>query len=277
VAKPRRSRRTLTTLVVLVLISVTVITLDGSGRAHGLISGVRSIASDVFSPVRSGVDDVIDPVGDFFAGALNYGALQEENHRLEAENGALRQRAVEKSFQERQLQQLTALENLPFLDQLPTVTAEVQSIDDSNFAATVDIDKGRDEGVALGDPVVGSGGLVGQVVEADHGTSIVRLVTDGQSRVGVTFGNGQFATVAGIGPRREMTADFIATGVPVTIGEPMYTNGLSGAAYPAGIPVASVTSIRTVPGADQQTVTVRPSADLDSLAYVDVVQWSPSP
>jgi len=49
-------------------------------------------------------------------------------------------------------------------------------------------------------PVVGYGGLVGQVVEADKSSSVIRLVTDGQTKVGVTYGPaGAFATVTGEG------------------------------------------------------------------------------
>ena len=47
--------------VVLVLISVTVITLDESGRTHSLTSGIKSVATDVFSPLRSGVNDILRP------------------------------------------------------------------------------------------------------------------------------------------------------------------------------------------------------------------------
>ena len=59
----------------------------------------------------------------------------------------------------------------------------------SNFTATITLDKGRADGVDVGYPVVGAGGLVGQVIQSFHHTSVVRLVTDGQSKVGVTFGN----------------------------------------------------------------------------------------
>ena len=59
----------------------------------------------------------------------------------------------------------------------------------SNFTATITIDKGRADGVDVGYPVVGAGGLVGQVIQPFHHTSVVRLITDGQSKVGVTFGS----------------------------------------------------------------------------------------
>ena len=65
-----------------------------------------------------------------------------------------------------------------------------QTIDEysSNFTATITLDKGRADGVDVGYPVVGAGGLVGQVIQSFHHTCVVQLVTDGQSKVGVTFG-----------------------------------------------------------------------------------------
>ena len=85
----------------------------------------------------------------------------------------------------------------------------------SNFASTITIDKGRDDGVA---PSAcrwwAAGGLVGQVVEAYHHSAVVQLITDGQSRVGVVYGNDQFATVGRPGGRTgPLTAEFVA---PVT-------------------------------------------------------------
>ncbi len=277
-AKPRRSRRTLTTLIVLILISVTVISIDTSGRTHSITSGLRSVANDIFSPIRSGVNDVLEPIGNFFAGAFHYGSVGEENHKLQAELGRLRQQAATQPFEDRQLRQVMALEHLAFLGQIPTVMAETQAVSASNFAATIQIDKGRSEGVDVGMPVVGAGGLVGQIVQANHSSATVRLLTDGQSKVGVTFGDpAQQATVDGQGPDDPLTADFIAPGTPIHAHQVMYTNGLQGGEFPPGIPVAFVTSIHTLPGASQMTVQVQPMANLNQLAYVAVVQWYPTP
>lgn len=279
-ARAKRSRRTLTTLVVLVLISVSVITLDESGRAHSLISGTKSVARDVFSPIRSGVNSVLDPVGQFFAGAVDYGSVQQENAKLRAQVGQLRQQLATSGFNRRQLvelQQLLRANHLPSLAGLTTVPAQVTSISTSNFAVTVTIGKGRDAGVAVGDPVEGAGGLIGVVVEASHSTATVRLVTDGRSRVGVSYGNGQFATLVGQGRGKVLSAQFVAAATAIHVGQTMVTDGLTGALFPAGLPVATVSSVRTEPGAAGKVVTARPLADLDGLGYVTVVQWSPPP
>lgn len=281
-AKPRRSRRTLTTLLVLVLISITVISLDESGRTHGLTSGIKSVATDVFSPLRSGVDGILRPVGDFFAGAVHYGSTQQENQKLQDEIGALRLHAAETSHEKEQLEQLDKLlqsHHLTSVTTLKMVTAQTIAKGPSDFTVTITIDKGRSQGVAVTDPVVGGGGLVGKVVQASHDTATVRLVTAGQSQVGVTFGSNptQYAVVDGQGSGNAMSAEFVAPTTPVHVGQEMYTNGEQGAEFPPGIPVATVTSVHTVPGATQKDVRVRPLADLHTLAYVQVIQWTPAP
>jgi rod shape-determining protein MreC len=142
---------------------------------------------------------------------------------------------------------------------------------------TITIDKGRADGVDVGMPVVGAGGLVGQVIQSFHHTAVVQLITDGQSKVGVSFGQGLSlsGTIDGQGPDASMTADLIVPHTALTKGEKMYTSSLDGAAFPPGIPVARVKSFHTAAGASQEAVTVSPIADLTQLAYVDVVVWEP--
>jgi rod shape-determining protein MreC len=275
VPRSRRSRRTLT-VVILVVLSLSLISLDLNGRTHSLTSGVKSVANDVYAPLRQGVLDVINPIGNFFAGAFNYGSVQSENERLQRTIGQLRAQQAERGFEQRQLRELTKLQNLPFLQSLPTVTAQTVDEYSSNFTATITLDKGRADGVDVGYPVVGAGGLVGQVIQSFYHTCVVRLVTDGQSKVGVTFGNQLTGIVDGQGPGRAMTADLVAPHTPVHRGERMFTSGLEAASFPPGIPVASVTSFHTAAGASQESINVEPIADLSQLAYVDVVQWVPA-
>jgi len=275
VARSRRSRRTLT-VVILVVLSLSLISLDLNGRTHSLTSGVKSVANDVDAPLRQGVLDVISPIGNFFAGAFNYGSVQAQNERLQRTIGELRAAQLEQGFEKNQLREITALQDLPFLQSLPTVMAQTQDEYASNFTATITLDKGRADGVDVGYPVVGAGGLVGQVIQSFHHTSVVRLVTDGQSKVGVTFGNQLTGIVDGQGPSSSMTADLVAPHTPLHRGEVMFTSSLDAAAFPPGIPVATVRTFHTSAGASQETIDVDPAADLSQLAYVDVVQWAPS-
>jgi rod shape-determining protein MreC len=264
---------------VLLLLSVTIITLDETGRASFLTSGAKSLASDVYSPLRHGVNGVLDPIGRFFAGAFNYGSLQRENQKLRNQIVTLEHRQSADQAAQRQLselERLLATDKLPSVASLTKIVAEVTAQNVSNFAATVTVDKGRNTGVHQGDPVIGPGGLVGEVVTATHTTATVRLLTDGKSKIGVSFGNNEEATLEGVGANRALQIEYVPSTAPVTTGELIETSGLQGAAFPPGIPIAKVTSVHSVVGAADKQISARPLADLDNLSYVDVIIWSGS-
>jgi rod shape-determining protein MreC len=277
VAMQRRSRRPRTTLLLLVLASVTIITLDARSGFHSVTSGLKSVASDAFAPIRTGVNDVIDPIGSFLAGAVHYGAVSEQNQKLQAEIGKLRMQAAEQADTVLAMKQLSAVLNLPFLPNLQTVPAEVTDYGTSDFAATIGISVGRDDGVQLNMPVVGAGGLVGQVVQANHHTATVRLITDGQSSVGARYGgNGALAVLNGQGAGKPLDADLVPPNAQLSDGQQFVTSGLQGAIYPPGIPIARVVSSRSGIASSQETVTLQPLADLQHLRYVSVVLWGPA-
>ncbi len=277
-APPRRSRRPRTTLLLLVLAAVTIITLDARGGLHVVTSGVRSVASDAFSPVRSGVDAVVEPIGSFLAGSVHYGAVREQNQKLQSEIDQLRMQNAEAADQAESYQQLFALLHLPFVSNLQTVPAQVTDFGTSDFAATIDIDVGRADGVQLDMPVVGNGGLVGLVVEVSHHTATVRLITDGQSSVGVRYGpgTGSLAVLNGTGAGKPLSADLVPNNTPLTDGEIFTTSGLQGALFPPGIPVAKVIASHTGTTASQESVSLEPLSDLPHLRYVSVVLWGPA-
>lgn len=276
-ARPRRSRRPRTILLILVLVSVTIVTLDARGSLRSVTSGLRTVAADSMSPVRSLVDAVTRPVGSFLAGSVHYGAVSQQNQKLQAEVGRLRQQVLQQNDAEQRLRQLTALENLPFAGNLQEVACQVIAYNTSDFAATVTIDKGRADGVTIGMPVVGSGGLVGMVVLASHHTATVRLVTDGQSVVGAAYGTaGTPAIVAGQGWGKPLSGQLVPADTRLPRGTLFSTSGLQGAAFPPGIPVARVIRASTGTVASQEIVTLAPVVDLAHLRYVAVLLWGPA-
>ena len=69
---------------------MSLISLDQNSRTHSLTSGIKSVANDVYAPLRQGVLDIISPIGNVFAGAFNYGSLQSQNEQLQRTIGQLR-------------------------------------------------------------------------------------------------------------------------------------------------------------------------------------------
>jgi rod shape-determining protein MreC len=265
--------------LILVLASVSIITLDVRGGLHRMTSGVKSVAADAFAPVRSGVDDVVEPIGSFLAGSVHYGAVRQQNQKLQKEIQQLNQEQAQQALTEQAMQQLSALMDLPFIGNLQKVPAEVTNYGTSDFAATINISVGRDDGVQLNMPVVGAGGLVGQVVQANHHTATVRLITDGASEIGVIYGSapGAYALVKGEGSGKVLNADLVLANTPLPPGEIFSTSGLQNAAYPAGIPVAKVQAVeQSSATSSEESVTLSPVADLTHLRYVSVVLWGPA-
>jgi rod shape-determining protein MreC len=263
----------------LVLASVTVLTLDYHGEVSRGITRVRNSVRDVVAPVQRSIADVLHPVGDVVAGAVHYGALETQNTRLRDQVGRLQAELDEGAFASRQAASVLALAKLPFVGGLSTTPAEVVSAASSNFASTVTIDRGSAAGIGPRMPVVSGRGLVGTVVDAGSSTALVRLVVDRSSSVGVTFGagaGGGSGIADGQGVGQALAIESLSGPAP-SVGETVYTSGTDAGAYPAGLPVATVTSVHTSTGGLTTSVTARPLVDLDTLQYVGVLEWLPQP
>lgn len=272
----RRPARQRFVLLVVTLLSVTIITLDQRGQASGIVGHVRDAAHDVLAPVQRTVDGVVSPVGDFFGGLFRYDDLKAENARLRRQLAEQRGATDRAANIEREYKELLDLQNLQFVGDVPAVTARVVSDSPSNFEFTVVIDKGTDDGVDKGMPVVAGEGLVGRVSEASRERAVVLLVTDADARVGVKLStSGDIGVARGRGNRQPLTVDLIDPATDIRKGEIVVTSGLQQSVFPPGIPVGRVVSAHTPSGALQQTVLLRPVVDLRRLTFVRVLQWSP--
>jgi rod shape-determining protein MreC len=278
VAVYRRSARPRFTLLLLVLTAVTLLTLDERSSGVGPIESIRSGARDLFAPVQRVADSALRPVGDFFQGALHYGQVEDENARLRAQLAEQDGQRLRAADAERERQALLDQQDLDFAAAIPSVAARVVSASTSNFELTMEIDRGRDAGVARGMPVVAGAGLVGRVVDASRSRSTVLLITDPTSSVGVRLStSGDVGVAAGRGSRSTLRVDFIDAETKVAKGEVMVTSGLQQSLFPPEIPVGKVVAAKTPPGALQQDVTIEPVVDLRRLTFVKVLQWSAKP
>lgn len=276
-AVSRRTGRSRYTLVILVLTSITIITLDFRGQGSGVISTLRSAALEVFAPIQSAADAVFSPIGDVVNGVIHYGDLEEENERLRAQLEDARGGTLRAADAERERDALSELLDLDVVGDIPSVPARVVATASSNFELTIEIDRGSDHGVAEGMPVVTGGGLVGRVTEVSASRAVVLLVTDPRFNVGVRFtGSGDVGIATGAGRRNDLDVDMVGVKTKVKRGEVIVTSGLQQSVFPPGIPVGTVVRSTVSPGALQRAVTIEPGADLDRLAFVRVLQWSPT-
>jgi rod shape-determining protein MreC len=276
VAVYRRAARARFVLLVLVLTAITLVTLDARGYGGGLLERVRSRAQDTFAPVQDATHSALRPVGDFFTGVLHYGDVKRENARLRDQLAAVRGQQDQAAASERELQLLLDQQHLAFVGQIPTVAAEVVDASSSNFELSVQVNRGTDNGVAVGMPVVASAGLVGRVVEVSAGRATVLLLTDPTFSVGVRLTTtGDTAVANGTGRGSPMRVDLVDPRVKIAPGNILVTSGLQLERFPKDIPVGTVHGVKDTPGALQQTVSLDPAVDLGRLEFVQILQWSP--
>jgi len=271
-AANRRTSQRLT-LVILVLASITVLTLDYHGEASRAITHVRNAVRDVISPIQRGIAAALHPVGDVFSGTIHYGSLETQNQQLREELGRIRLKLAADAFASAQAGRVLSLAHLPYVAGIPMIASEVIGSSTSNFQSTVELDGGTSSGIGPGMPVVANAGLVGTVVSASSSTATVLLVSDPTSSIPVSIGGTGLYRAVGAGWGRALTLGYVAGSTAVHRGELVYTSGLGGGALPAGIPLGVVRSVRVSSEGLSTAVKVTPLVNLDDVQFVDVLEW----
>jgi rod shape-determining protein MreC len=280
-ALSRRIGRSRFTLVLLILTSLTLLTLDF--RGFGPIDSARSAVLSAMAPVGHAAQAVARPFSNTWGGAFRYDDLKKQNQALEDQVAQMRSQIAAGKVAEQSNQQLLEQANLPFVGDLATVRAPVLSGAVANFDDTIEIGRGTRSGVQVGMPVVVGTGLVGTVVRVSSQQAVVKLITDSSFSVGVTVlgsdvrgGPGIEGVATGQGNPSTISAS-VDAGDPVARGDILITRGEPGSLFPSGLPVGTVAAVSRDGDGLQQTLTVDLLADVHDLSFVSVVKWqSPS-
>jgi rod shape-determining protein MreC len=276
VAVYRRSSRTRYILAVLVLAALTLVTIDARNSGHGFTNDVRTKAHDVFAPLQRATHAALQPIGNFLTGVVDYGSLRHQNQQLRQQVAALQNASIQSSAEQAAAEQVLAEEHLPFLGSTPTVSVQVINSGSANFENAVTIDKGTTSGIAVGEPVVAQGGLVGSVEAAGSTTATILLMTDPTFAVGVRLGGNSIGTALGLGQTQPMKVVVDTPNQPIPVlakGQAVYTSGLSGEKFPPNIPVGRVATYSLPPGSSEPDVTLNPTVNLNQLTYLQVLLW----
>ncbi len=240
-----------------------------------MVSPIEQGASTVLSPFR----DVAGWFSDTFHARSQVDAAQEKGASASPANWLKRRRP---RFLNRQLSREVHLDTAENISAYKPVTGDVIWHDPTLWYQTIEIDKGSDDGVAVDDPVIGDGALVGKVSLVDPSVSVVQLITDNAVNVAaqVEDHNGDTGIlVPAVGNPNEMLLQDLPRIVPgqpgpqvgqlvVTAG---YKSGPLNSLYPRGIPIGQVSNASANNLINNQEVQVSPAADLRHLAVVQVL------
>ena len=159
----------------------------------------------------------------------------------------------------------------------PEIAARVIGINLSPHFLSMRINRGEDDGVHKGMPVVTPEGVVGQVISAVGGSADVMLVSDPQSKVGVTLQRSRVrATAVGVGDGKLLALDNAARADDVVDGDLVITSGTDGI-FPQGLVVGKIEDVKHVSTGMFLSAGVVPAVNLQRVEEVLVVPTSAAP
>ncbi len=199
--------------------------------------------------------------------------------QAQAAEQAAREKATALSVQASRAEQL-AQENQrlrALLDLKPALTvrhqgAEVLYEAADPYSRKVFINRGAQQGVALGSPVVNEAGVLGQVTHAYALTAEVTMLADKEAAIPVLNTRTQQLSVAfGAGRSGGMELRFMSGNADVQVGDLLHTSGMDGI-DPPGLPVAKVTALERRAESGFARITLTPVANTDGVRHVLVLE-----
>ena len=232
---------------------------------------VRSVLSTAVYPIQvtaSMPTSLVDWIEDFFQDREQ---LREKMAVLEASNMLQNIRLQKMQALERENMRLRELLGSSFRLQERVQVAELLTVDLDPFSQQVVIDKGKNYGVYVGQPVLDAKGVMGQVTETSPLSSRVVLLTDPSHSIPVQINrNGLRAVVTGRGLGEKLQMDFLPHNADIRVGDLLVTSGLGGR-FPVGYPVGEVIAVDFPQGKAFADIKVEPAANLATSREVMLV------
>ncbi|MHB1319338.1 MAG: rod shape-determining protein MreC [Anaerolineae bacterium] len=263
----RAGHRSAIALMAVLLMVLIWLVLDGVGAANP----VRDSLTGVISPLQLVFSRAVSPLVHQLEGLGRGADLLRENRELKNEVVDLRGQLV--LLREAQVENEDLRRQLDYKSAVPSfqlIAAEVIGRDPSSYLQYLIIDRGLDDGVRQGMPVLTDAGLVGRVARVSQGSSQVMLLTDSQSSVGAYIQRSRATGVVQgqLGP--DLVMRYILQEETVVVGDVVLTSGLGGA-FPKRLVIGQVVETRQTDVDMHQEAIVAPAVLLSELESVLVL------
>jgi rod shape-determining protein MreC len=251
-----------------VVLSVLLMVLDARFRYAEPLRQVLALAAYPIQQLATAPVTAIADLSKFFASRA----------ALERENAALREERLKRAPDLLTLDALKS-ENAELRKVLGArpkapegaIFAEVVYAGRDPFARTVMVDKGSQQGIELGQPVIDSDGVLGQVTRVHPLLAEVTLVVDKDHPVPVqVVRNGLRGIVYGSGDGATLELRHMAANADVQVGDVLVTSGID-EVYPPGLPVAHVLQVERDTALAFAHIVCEPSAGVNRHRQVLVL------
>lgn len=272
--EPRNRRRS--TLILLILTSITLLTLDYQGFRP--LAAVGSAVRGIVSPVADGADGLTSPFTNAWKSFTDFDDLEAENAALRDQLAEIRGSAIESTAAEETLRSLLDEIDIDWVGGAETLVGQVIERPGNFQSYSVEIDRGENDGLRVGMPVVTSAGLVGRVAEVGDSYAEVRLLHQDGFKLGIrVIGTGDVALARGqgFGNDLEVTlAEGASENTDIEVGAPVVTSGIQGSSYPPDLVVGVISEIEFDSASLELKASISPIAELESLRFVTVILWT---
>lgn len=194
--------------------------------------------------------------------------LVEQNQNFKVEQLRLREQIMQLAMLKQENARLRQLLASPVRQEIKKMVAEILSVNSDPYSHQVLINRGANDGVYEGQPVLDANGVVGQILHVGATSSRVILITDVTHAVPVRVSrNGTRLVSSGTGRIDRLVQNHVPHSSDIQKGDLLVTSGLGGK-YPEGYPVAEVTVVRQDESRPFAMVYSKPIAQIDRLRYL---------
>ena len=240
-------------------------------HANSHLSSLRAALAVVVYPLQYIVNAPVQGAVEVMNDLRGRRALLEENERLHTENQLLSVKTQRYLALESENQRLRKLLDSSSAFEQQVVVADVLAIETTPSARQIVLDKGSNQGVFVGQPMLDAYGVIGQVSNVSMYSSTGLLITDQRHALPVLLNRtGLRAIAVGGDLPDELNLSFISINADIKAGDLVVTSGLGGR-FPAGYPVGRVTTVSLKPGDAFATIVVEPTAKVGHSREVMLV------
>lgn len=232
------------------------------------LNDARAIFTLAVSPIQYLVDYPVKMIGWVHSLVSTKKTLVDENIQLRYQQTLLEAKLQKLLVIRKENSQLKALLSASATANNRAMAAEILAVDTTPSRQLFVLNKGKQDQVYLGQPVLDAKGVIGQVIDIGMKTSTVLLISDSKSAVPVRNNrSGERAILVGTNNTNELSLINLPKSSSIAKGDLLVTSGL-GRRYPEGYPVGQVSTIQTLPGDDFIKVSVTPVAQLNRSRLV---------
>ena len=256
-------------LLLLALLSGVLMVLD---NRENHLERTRQALSVAVYPIRLLVDLPFQ-AADWLSGNLSdHSALLIDNKRLKERQLIANAQLQRLSALEAENARLRALLDSSAKVEDRVLVAEIMAVDMDPYRHKIVVNKGANVGLVSGQAMLDAQGIVGQITEVDRFSSQAILISDPNHATPVELNRNGLRTIAvGTGDTTKLVLPFLQNNADIENGDLLVSSGLGGK-FPAGYPVAIVTSIQRDLGESFATIEARPAAALNRVREVLVVR-----